>query len=182
MTTILNFIRQVAVYMLLLSFILSLLPDGSYKPIIRTIGGIMLLLSCLGQLPLLDTVAAQTGNLFDGIFAEQNLNDWKQELEQGNSVYRQSMLEETENILRQRLEEQIGDSQYEIGELNLSWDSGENAFVLELALTDTSGGRELFSEYSKENKKQTVVIDKLKTYISDFYPIEAANIHITIQR
>lgn len=182
MGTILDFIRQVALYMLLLSFILSLLPDGAYKPIIRTMGGIMLLLSCLGQLPVLDTFAAQVSSVFDSIFVEQNLNDWKQELEQENTGYQQSMLEETQKLIRRQLEPQIADTQYEIGELNLIWNAGGNGFGLELVLKDTSGGRELFTEYSKENKRQTVVVDKLKTYISNFYPIEAANIHITIQR
>lgn len=182
METLLTFIKQIAIYMLLLSFLLSLLPDGAYKPIIRTIGGIMMLLSCISQLPLLDEFSMKISSVFDSIAVEQNLEEWQSEMEKSSGAYQQSILKESTEMIETKLKEQLKDEQYTVTDVDLAWDAKKETFILQIVLKSTNGKKELFTEYSQQNQRQTLVVEKLKTYISDFYPIAASNINITIQR
>jgi hypothetical protein len=181
MDTILTVIKQIAAGMLVLSFLLSILPDGTYKPVIRTIGSLMILLSCMECIPVIKNFAQNVGMAFEQYLSKQDLSTFENALAASNTTYTESVLASYEAQIQTKLEERLQEEQYTVENVSLTWEEATASLLLNVTLKSTNGIAAMSKEYSSANTREEAVLLDLKTYISGFYPIYASNINITVQ-
>lgn len=183
MTAILDWIKNIVFFYIIMTAVMYLLPKNNYQKYVRFFGGLLLVVMLLS--PLLEFIY-HPDYLVDKVSYEsfwQKIGEVKLDTEGMEQVQKAAFLQEYEEVIASDITQMVQEEEFIIHEVQV--EVGENGMPkqlwMSLSLTEQAEGIYIEKITLADNSLEYPKVWQLKKKIMEFYQLEENQIQITVQ-
>lgn len=184
-----EWIRNLSVYLILITVVLNVLPDNSYKKYVKFFSGMLLVLILISPLAGLFGVGEKINISFESNNYRQELKEIQSKAKYMEGKQSQKVAEGNENSIKAQVENIIRKNGFYPVSVEINTDQdinsksyGEIQSILASASDKTEEERSLVEEIRIGNNARDADTEAIIKQIADFYHISEGHININIQR
>lgn len=189
MDYLLTYIKNIAVFGLMASIVVHLLPGSQYRKYVRLFLGFLLIMLILSPIGKLTKWGTYVNNRYEWFNLQLRNRELDFNVDAAKDQAREAYLAEYEEGLKEQLSVKMKEEGYEVKEAKFETESSEEAFGqikgVTLVLEKETGQKMKIDKVEvgvmKESKSNSVESKKIKKSIGDFYQIGESHINIDIQ-